>query len=97
MGTDAPTIVTIPVHSAPKKAPCPECGKHGCRARKLPPRLVRTVASKAIVHLEITCGEYRAKCDGCTTFRNTPEGVHPRAQYDNKVRDLAWIASSRTV
>ncbi len=24
----------------------------------------------------------------CKTFRNTAEGVLPRAQYDNKVRDL---------
>jgi hypothetical protein len=29
MGTGAPTPVVIPVHAAPKKAPCPECGKHG--------------------------------------------------------------------
>src|SRR5438874_1070341 len=88
MGTDAPTIVTLPVHCAPKKAPCPKCGKHGCRKRKLPPRRVRTVAYKAIAYLEITCGEYQARCDCCTTFRNTPEGVLPRALYDNKVRDL---------
>jgi hypothetical protein len=54
----------------------------------LTPRSVRTVAYKAIVYREITCGEYRAKCDRCTTFRNTPEGVLPRAHYDNKVRDL---------
>ena len=26
MGTDAPTTVTLPVHCAPKKAPCPQCG-----------------------------------------------------------------------
>jgi transposase-like protein len=88
MGTEAPTIVTIPVHCAPKKAPCPRCGKHGCRKRKLPPRLVRTVVYQAIAYLEITCGEYQARCDCCTTFRNTPEGVLPRALYDNKVRDL---------
>jgi hypothetical protein len=88
MGADAPTIVTIPVHCAPKKAPCPNCGKHGRRKRKLPPRLVRTVAYKTIVYLKITCGEYQAKCNCCTTFRNTPEGVLPRARYDNKVRDL---------
>jgi transposase-like protein len=88
MGTDAPTIVTIPVHCAPMKAPCPKCGKHGRRKRKLPPRKVRTVAYKAIAYLEITCGEYQAECDCCTTFRNTPEGVLPRALYDNKVRDL---------
>jgi hypothetical protein len=54
----------------------------------LPPRQVRTVAYKAIAYLEITCGEYQARCDCCTTFRNTPEGVLPRALYDNKVRDL---------
>src|SRR5438067_11346176 len=88
MGTDAPTIVTLPVHCAPKKAPCPQCGKHGRRKRKLPPRRVRTVAYKAVVYLEITCGEYQAKCECCTTFRNTPDGVLPRALYDNKVRDL---------
>ena len=51
-------------------------------------RKVRTVAYKAIAYLEITCGEYQARCDCCTTFRNTPEGVLPRAHYDNKVRDL---------
>src|SRR6516165_4024962 len=89
MGTEAPTIVTIPIHCAPKKAPCPQCGKHGCRKRKLPPRLVRTVVYQAIAYLEITCGEYQARCECCTTFRNTPEGVLPRALYDNKVRDLA--------
>ena len=88
MGTDTPTTVFIPVHCAPKKAPCPKCGKHGFRKRKLPPRLVRTVAFKKIAYLEITCGEYQARCDCCKTFRNTAEGVLPRAQYDNKVRDL---------
>src|SRR5215468_5314426 len=88
MGTEAPTIVTIPVRCAPKKAPCPQCGQPGRRQRILPPRRVRTVAYKAIAYLEITCGEYRARCDCCTTFRHTPEGVLPRALYDNKVRDL---------
>jgi transposase-like protein len=88
MGTEAPTPVVIPVHCAPKKAPCPKCGKHGRRKRKLPPRRVRTVAYKAVAFLEITCGEYQAHCGCCTTFRNTPEDVLPRALYDNKVRDL---------
>ena len=88
MGTDSPTTVFIPVHCAPKKAPCPKCGKHGRRKRKLPPRRVRTVMFKKIAYLEITCGEYQARCDCCTTFRTTPEGVLPRARYDNKVRDL---------
>src|SRR5512144_425344 len=91
MGTGAPTpVVTpvvIPVHCVPKKAPCPTCGKHGRRKRTFT-RTVRTVASKTVAFLEITCGEYGARCDCCTTFRNSPEGVLPRALYDNKVRDL---------
>src|SRR3954468_17662250 len=87
MGTEAPTTIVIPIHCAPKKAPCPKCGKHGHRKRKAV-RKVRTVAYKAIAYLEITCGEYTARCDCCTTFRNTPEGVLPKATYDNKVRDL---------
>src|SRR6516164_9041507 len=88
MGTNAPTIVTLPVSCAPKKAPCPTCGKPGRRKRTLPPRRVRTVAYKTIAYLDITCGEYQARCDCCTTFRSTPEGVLPRATYDNKVREL---------
>jgi transposase-like protein len=88
MGTEAPTPLVIPVHCAPKKAPCPKCGKHGRRKRKLPPRRVRTVAYKAVAYLEILCGEYQARCDCCHTFRNSPENVLPRALYDNKVRDL---------
>jgi hypothetical protein len=87
MGTDAPATVVIPVHCAPKKAPCPKCGKHGRRKRILSPRTVRTVLYKRIAYLELTCGEY-ARCDCCKTFRNTPEGVLPRALYDNNVRDL---------
>jgi transposase-like protein len=88
MGSDAPTPVVIPVHCAPKKAPCPKCGKHGTRKRKVLPRRVRTVAYKTVAFLEITCGEYQARCDCCKTFRNSPEQVLPRALYDNKVRDL---------
>lgn len=87
MGTDAPTTVVIPIQCAPKKAPCPNCGKMGRRKRTLV-RTVRTVAYKAIAYLEITYGEYGARCECCTTFRNTPENVLPKAHYDNKVRDL---------
>src|SRR5438874_10013375 len=88
MGTEAPTPLVIPRHCAPKKAPCPKCGKSGRRKRKLPPRRVRTVAYKAVAFLEISCGEYQARCSCCATFRNTPEDVLPRATYDNRVRDL---------
>ena len=87
MGTEAPTTIVIPVHCAPKKAPCPKCGKLGRRKRTCT-RSVRTVAYNAIVFLEITYGEYGARCECSTTFRNTPEGVLPKALYDNRVRDL---------
>jgi hypothetical protein len=87
MGTEAPTTIVIPVHCAPKKAPCPKCGTRGRRKRTLT-RTVRTVAYKAVAFLEITSGEYGARCNCCTTFRNTIDGVLPRALYDNKVRDL---------
>src|SRR3954454_8099028 len=87
MGAEAPTTVVIPVACAPKKAPCPKCGKRG-RRKRTRTRRVRTVAYKAIAHLEITYGEYAARCGCCTTFRNSPDGVLPKAHYDNKVRDL---------
>jgi transposase-like protein len=87
MDTEAPTPLVIPIHCAPKKAPCPNCGKHGLRKRTCT-RRVRTVAYKRVAFLELTCGEYQARCACCKTFRNTPEQVLPRALYDNKVRDL---------
>src|SRR5512135_2257062 len=87
MGTEAPTPVVIPVDCAPKKAPCPKCGKRGRRKRTLT-RTVRTVAYQAIAILEITYGEYTARCQCCTSFRTHPDGVLPKAKYDNKVRDL---------
>src|SRR5690242_21277766 len=87
MSPEAPTTKFIPVRCAPKKAPCPRCGTLGNRKRTCT-RPVRTVAYKAIAFLEITYGEYRARCGCCTTFRNNPEGVLPKAKYDNRVRDL---------
>jgi hypothetical protein len=87
MSTEAPTPIVIPVQCAPKKAPCPRCGKRGRRKRTVT-RRVRTVAYKAVAYLEITYGEYAARCECSTTFRNTHEDVLPRAAYDNKVRDL---------
>jgi hypothetical protein len=87
MGTEAPTPIVIPVRCAPKKAPCPKCGKHG-RRKRTKTRRVRTVAYKTIAYLEITYGEYSTRCDCSTTFSNAPDGVLPKARYDNRVRDL---------
>ena len=72
----------------PQEGPLPEVRQTRPSQADSSPARVRTVAYKAIAYLEITCGEYQARCDCCTTFRNTPEDVLPRALYDNKVRDL---------
>jgi hypothetical protein len=87
MGTEAPTPIVIPIRCAPKRAPCPRCGRQG-RRKRTKTRRVRTVAYKAIAYLEITYGEYATRCDCSTTFSNDPEGVLPKAHYDNRVRDL---------
>ncbi|WP_422930015.1 transposase [Singulisphaera sp. PoT] len=50
-------------------------------------RLVRTLAYKQVVFLDITYGEYRARCGCCSTFRTCPPGVEPKAAYDHKVRE----------
>jgi Transposase len=85
METLGPHTRTIPVHCAPRKAPCPTCGKLG-RRKDVHHRFVRTIEFKQVVYLDVTYGEYRARCRCCKTFRTTPPGVEPRALYDNKVR-----------
>lgn len=85
MDANAPTILDIPVFCAPKKAPCPTCGKLAERVRT-GHREVRTVAYQKIARLQIAYGEYQARCGCCVTFRTSPDGVLPRAKYDNKVR-----------
>src|SRR5271166_3472334 len=81
-----PHVRTIPLKCAPSQAPCPTCGKLGKR-KDILHRQVRTIAYKQVVFLDVTYGEYRARCHCCTTFRTTPPGVEPRALYDNKVRE----------
>src|SRR3954449_13265619 len=80
-----PHVRTIPIRCAPAKAPCPKCGRLG-RRKATHHRLVRTLAYKQVVYLDVTYGEYRAQCRCCKTFRTTPPGVEPRALYDNAVR-----------
>jgi transposase-like protein len=49
-------------------------------------RQVRSIAYHQVVFLDVTYGEYRARCHCCSTFRNMPSGVEFKARYDNKVR-----------
>jgi transposase-like protein len=71
---------------APKTFPCPRCGKTG-RRKDVHTRRVRDLAYREIVVLEIEVGEYRARCSCCKTFRAQAEGIEPRAEYTNRVRD----------
>lgn len=84
MDAEAP-VRRIPVSCAPRKARCPSCGRQGQRKRTLT-RDVRSIAYKEICILEITYGEYAARCGCCKSFRTHPENAFPKAKYDNKVR-----------
>jgi transposase len=81
-----PKVVHAYRRNAPKKAPCPHCGRRG-RRKDFHCRTVRSIAYKAVLLLHVTTAEYRASCACCTTFRTQIEGVEPKAHYDNKVRE----------
>jgi hypothetical protein len=71
---------------SPKTFPCPHCGKHG-RRKQVHTRQVRDIAYREILIIKITVGEYRARCACCKTFRSQVEGIEPRAEYTNRVRE----------
>jgi Transposase len=73
------------IRHAPKKAPCPTCGRTGCRKRILHRRL-RTLVYGHIAWLDVTYAEYRARCGCRKYFRTWPLAVPPKADYDGTVR-----------
>jgi hypothetical protein len=81
-----PRVRVERVSCAPKTFPCPQCGKKG-RRKDIHTRRVRDLAYREIVVLEIEVGEYRARCGCCKTFRAQVEGIEPRAEYTNRVRE----------
>lgn len=81
-----PTVVRQYRRHAPKKAPCPHCGRLG-RRKQLHTRTVRSLAYQAILLIQVTTAEYRAACACGTTFRTQIEGIEPKARYDNRVRE----------
>jgi hypothetical protein len=70
---------------APKRAPCPTCGRLGRRKRLLHRRL-RTLAYHAVAWLEVTYAEYQSRCGCCKYFRTWPLDVPQKADYDAAVR-----------
>jgi hypothetical protein len=81
-----PKILHTYRRHAPKKAPCPHCGRLGKR-KDWHERTIRSIAYQAILLIHVTTAEYRATCACCTTFRTQIEGIEPKAHYDNRVRE----------
>jgi len=81
-----PRVRVVRRRCAPQQFPCPQCGTAG-RRKQEHTRRVRDIAYREIVVIELTVGEYRARCSCCKTFRAHVEGIEPRAEYSNTVRD----------
>lgn len=86
MEASSPRVDVIRRRCAPKTFPCPHCGRRG-RRKDTHTRRVRDIAFGAVVFIELTVGEYRARCSCCKTFRSHIDGIEPRAEYTNRVRD----------
>ena len=86
MEAATPRVQVIRRQCAPKFFPCPHCGHKG-RRFTTHTRRVRDIAYHEIRIVELTVGEYRARCLCCKTFRAQVEGIEPRAEYTNRVRD----------
>jgi Transposase len=75
----------VPVRCQPLTYPCPTCGRHGRRKRRLN-RKVRSLAYGQVIWLHVFSAEYRARCHCRKSFRSCPPEVTPKADYDNLVR-----------
>jgi hypothetical protein len=80
-----PREKVVPVRCQPRTHPCPTCGRHGRRKRRLD-RFVRSLAYGQVVWLHVFYAEYRARCGCRKYFRSCPQDVCPKADYDNLVR-----------
>jgi hypothetical protein len=86
MDANLPPVRVIRRRCAPKTFACPTCGQRG-RRKDTHTRRVREIAFGAILFIDLTVGEYRARCSCCKTFRSQIDGIEPRAEYTNRVRD----------
>jgi hypothetical protein len=55
------------IRRAPRRAPCPRCGRLGRRKRILHRRL-RSLAYRRVAFLDVTYAEYRSRCR-CVSVR----------------------------
>src|SRR5437763_13071145 len=78
-----PAVITR-MRRAPRRAPCPTCGRLGRRKRTLR-RRVRTLAYRRVAWLEVTYAEYRARCRCRKYYRTWPQDGPPKADYDASI------------
>jgi hypothetical protein len=83
---DSARVRVVQKRCAPNSFPCPHCGTPG-RRKDTHTRQIRDIAYHEIVFIEVTVGEYRAACACCKTFRSHLDGIEPRAEYTNRVRE----------
>ena len=72
----------VPVRCQPKTYPCPSCGRHGHRKRRLD-RFVRSLDYGRGRWLHVFYAEYTARCDCRKSFRSWVPNSCPKANYDN--------------
>jgi hypothetical protein len=75
----------VPIRCQPQTYPCPTCGRHGRRKRRLD-RKVRSLAYGQVLWLHVFYAEYSARCACRKSFRSCPPDLTPKADYDNLVR-----------
>jgi hypothetical protein len=83
--------LVIRIRHAPKRAPCPTCGRRGQRTRILHRRL-RTLAYHRIAWLNVIYAEYQAHCRCRKYLRTWPLEGPPKADYDASVRQAVGIS-----
>jgi hypothetical protein len=88
MSTIEPLVRVEQRRCTPATYPCPTCGVPGRRKGNAEfHRTVRCLAYREIRLIELTTAEYRAHCCCCKTFRSQIDGILPRAEYTNRVRE----------
>src|SRR5215203_3927637 len=86
MDATTPRVRVLRRRCAPKTFPCPSCGRRG-RRKGSHTRRVRDLAYGEVLFVDLTVGEYRARCGCRKTFRAQIDGIEPRAEYTNRVRN----------
>src|SRR3954452_378574 len=76
----------VAVRCQPKTYPCPSCGRHGHRKRRLD-RFVRSLEYGRVLWPHVFYAEYTARCNCRKSFRSWVPNSCPKADYDNLVRE----------